>query len=231
MGHTLSRPIRPSLIQIHRLKSELSSLKHGNVIYFLGCGFMSWMLAPTSWILGGTLALLSIGNAVQYLDRIRDGILLNDHRTDQDNHSPQTLEEDLIQHYKSAHMDLCIHRKSFLLSLGQLPLLGISLLGCISTGNVLGAALLCAAVGYSTKQTFKSLHRWDDGFVDKKHIKDDLKQMLKDHLNIPQPPCLGTLPDLSYSGMVLKKNPTVSQTVEKDPDVQSPTVLVRKNKM
>lgn len=230
MGHILSRPIRPSLTQIHRLKSELSSLKHGNVIYFLGCGFMSWMLAPTSLILGGALALVAIGSGVQYLDRIRDGLLLDHQRTNQTNRPPQNPEEDLIQNYKNAHMDISLHRKSFMFSLGQLPLLGISLLGCISTGNVLGAALLCAAVGYSTKQTFTSLHRWDDALIHKKHIQDDLNQILKTSADVSQVE-LGTLPDLSYSGVSLEKTPTVSQTVGDDPVVQAPSTLVRKNKM
>lgn len=230
MGHILSRPIRPSLIQIHRLKTELSSLKHGNVIYFLGCGFMSWMLAPTSLILGGALALVAIGSGVQYLDRIRDGLLLDHQRTNQTNRPPQNPEEDLIQNYKNAHMDISLHRKSFMFSLGELPLLGISLLGCISTGNVLGAALLCAAVGYSTKQTFKSLHRWDDGLIHKKHIQDDLNQILKSPPYVPQPG-MGALPDLSYSGASLEKAPTASQKVEDEPALQATSTLVRKNKM
>lgn len=230
MGHILSRPIRPSLIQIHRLKSELSSLKHGNVIYFLGCGFMSWMLAPTSLILGGALALVAIGSGVQYLDRIRDGFLLDNQRTDQTNRPPQTPEEDLIQEYKNAHMDISLHRKSFAFSLGQLPLLGISLLGCISTGNVLGAALLCAAVGYSTKQTFKSLQRWDDGLIHKKHIQEDLKQIPKDLLHTSQPG-LGTLPDLSYRGVTSETSPKISQGSGEDPSIHRAPSLGRKNKI
>lgn len=193
MGHILSRPIRPSLIQIHKLKSELSSLKHGNVIYFLGCGFMSWMLAPTSLVLGGALAAVSILSGVQYLDRTRDSLLLDKQRNSSAIRAPQTPEEDLVQQYKNSHIDISLHRKAFMFSLGQLPLIGVCLLGCITTGNFLGAALLCAAVGYSTKQTFKSLSRWDDGLVHKKHLRDDLSLARLDQVVSPS----GTLPDLS----------------------------------
>lgn len=218
MGPILSRPIRPSLIQIHKLKSELSSLKHGNVVYFLGCGFMSWMLFPTSLVLGGALAVVSILSGVQYLDRTRDALLLEGQRNSKTARAPQTAEEDLVQQYKNSHMDISLHRKSFVFSLVQLPLIGISLLGCITTGNFMGAALLCAAVGYSTKETFKSLSRWDDGLVHKKHLSEDLRHARLEPETVSPS---GTLPDLS-SHMVA---PHISRSCEA-PLVSVPTETI-----
>ncbi len=229
MGHILSRPIRPSLTQIHTLKSELSSLKHGNVIYFMGCGFMSWMLAPTSLILGGTLAAISLLSGVQYLDRTRDSLLLDEQRNSRTIRAPQTPEEDLVQQYKNSHIDISLHKKSFMFSLGKLPLIGIALLGCITTGNFLAAALLCAAVGYSTKQTFKSLNRWDDGLVHKKHLKEDLANVRLDSEVSPS----GTLPDLSYNTVAPQISSACKAPVATLPQdfIEPSTAPVRKNKI
>lgn len=210
MGHILSRPIRPSLTKIHSLRTELSSLKHANVIYFVGCGFMSWVTLPTSLLLAASLAVVAAIGGVQYLDRTRDSFRLNAQRNKEHERPPENVEETLIQDYKNSHIDIALSRKSFAFSLSQLPFIGISLLGCITTGNILGAALLCAAVGYSTKQTFKSLNRWDDALISKRHLQEDLRRHTE---GAPIPPALstGVLPDLSYNASAPKLATEISE--------------------
>ena len=226
MGHILSRPIRPSLTEIHKLRSELSALKHGNVVYFVGCGFMSWTLYPTSFVLAASMAVVAALSGVQYLDRTRDNIFLRKRNTN--DRPPQTAEEDLVQEYKNSHLNISLNRKSFVFSLAQLPFMGAALLGCITTGNILGAALLTAAVGYSTKQAFTSLNKWDDALVQKKHIRDDLGHS-KDNFIEDKPPSSGGLPDLSPQMSVkpsLNAKPAVSPSV----GVGQPTIS-RKSKI
>ena len=100
----------------------------------------------------------------------------------------------------------------------------------ITTGNILGAALLSAAVGYSTKQVFTSLHKWDDALIHKKHLKEDLGQTEPDHLQ-DKPAPSGTLPDLSHSGMPLHRIPQVKEHRDV-PHIQSDQPVVsRKNRI
>lgn len=229
MGHILSRPIHASLTEIHKLRSELAALKHGNVVYFIGCGFMSWVLLPTSFMLAASMAVVAALSGAQYLDRTRDNILLRTQRNNADR-SPQTSEEDLVQQYKNSHLNISLNRKSFAFSLAQLPFIGVALLGCITTGNILCAALLSAAVGYSTKQVFTSLHKWDDALIHKKHLKEDLGQTEQDHLQ-DKPSPSGTLPDLSHSGMPLHRTPQVKEHRDV-PHIQSvQPVVSRKNRI
>lgn len=213
MGHILSRPIRPSLTEIHKLRSELSSLKHGNVVYFVGCGFMSWTLYPVSFVLAASMAVVAALSGMQYLDRTRDNIFLRK-RNDNDR-PPQNPEEDLVQEYKNSHLNIALNRKSFAFALVQLPFMGAALLGCITTGNILGAALLTAAVGYSTKQVFTSLNKWDDALVHKKHIREDLGHTEQNFIQ-DKPPSSGALPDLSPQISVkpsLCPEPTVAPSI------------------
>lgn len=215
MGHLLSRPIRPSLTKLHQLRSELSALKHGNVIYTVGCGFMAWMLFPTSFILGASLALVSTLSCYQYLDRTRDSFLLTRRRDNPQERPPENSDEELLQEYNNLELESVLNRKSFLFSMGKLPLLGMSLLGCFTTGNILGGALLCAAVGYSTKQALKSVHKWDDARLHKAQVKRDLIRLTQKAHPPKSQDARTPLPDLSLSvaGVTAPNNPPSEPTL------------------